>query len=233
MSNLAIIPSRGGSKRIPRKNIRDFFGFPIIKYPINVALKSACFDEVMVSTDDQEIAALAKSYGAAVPFLRSQANADDQATTIEVVQEVVLAYAKQGKEFETICCLYPTAVFVTPKLLQKAARMIQEPDTDEIVTIVPYEHPLERALVVVDESPYITFRTKEYAKTRTQDLPVSYHDAAQVYFLKTKAFLAEKAMFLTRTKPIIMDPNYVQDIDTLDDWSVAERKYEVMPKEEV
>jgi N-acylneuraminate cytidylyltransferase len=220
---IAIIPARGGSKRILRKNIRDFLGKPIITYPIEVAIESELFDEIMVSTDDKEIAAIAKSSGATVPFFRSATNSDDQANTTEVITEVLSEYQKFGKTFSLICCLYSTAVFVTKELIIQAQQILLDTHTSGVVTVVPYSHPIERALSVVNN--HLIFHNPDLKGIRTQDLAPSYYDAAQLYFLKTEAFMNEKSMFLHDCAPIIMSPSTVQDIDSFDDWHLAKLKY--------
>ena len=223
MSTLAIIPARGGSKRIPHKNIRNFLRQPIISYPIATALDSKLFDEVMVSTDDQEIASIAESYGATVPFLRSAETASDTTSTLSVLLEVLSNYEKQSRHFEYVCCLYPTAVFVTPDMIKLAYEMLQTGETNGVATFANYEHPIERAFKI--ENEIIILRNPGLWATRTQDLAPSYYDAGQLYFLKTKTMQDEQRIFLSKMKPLILKSNQVQDIDELDDWSLAEMKY--------
>ena len=223
MSSIAIIPARGGSKRIPHKNIRDFLGEPIISYPIAVALDSKLFDEVMVSTDDKEIASIAQSHGATVPFLRSVETSSDTATTLSVILEVLSNYEKQNKHFEYVCCLYPTAVFVTTDMIKLAYEMLQTGETNGVATFANYGHPIQRAFKI--EGDNIILRNPEYWDTRTQDLESIYYDAGQLYFLKTRTLQNEKRIFVSKLKPLILKSNQVQDIDELDDWSLAELKY--------
>ena len=185
MKNLCIIPARGGSKRIPRKNIKPFMGKPIIAYSIEAALKSSIFDEVMVSTDDVEFAEVAKKYGASVPFLRSEATSNDYATTVDVLLEVVDRYKQQGKEFDVVCCLYSTAPFVTAERLKEANGKLSD-KIDGCFTVVEYSYPIQRSLRV-NEQGLIEIRYPEYLKSRTQDLEKTYHDAGQFYFMKTAA----------------------------------------------
>jgi len=224
--SLAIIPARGGSKRIPKKNIRNFMGYPIIKYSIDSALKSGCFDEVMVSTDDKEIARLAKSFGASVPFMRSMKNASDYATTSDVIEEVLENYKKKkGKVFEAFCCIYPTALFVEPSLLRQAHAHIQKDNVEEAITAVKFRHPIERAFKV--EEGYMRMIRPETENLRSQDFEVCYYDAGQFYYLKTDKFLANKfkTMFLKNTVPVEISELRVQDINDEDDWKLAEAKY--------
>lgn len=225
MNSLAVIPARGGSKRIPHKNIKDFLGQPIISYPITAALTSTCFDEVMVSTDSQEIAEISRSYGATVPFLRSAKASGDYATTLDVLQEVFLEYDKLGRQFSQLCCLYPTAVFTTSKMIQQAHAILQQGEADGVTTFVRYEHPIERAFELDNAGKYVAFRNKIFFDTRTQDLPATYYDAGQMYFLTRDAILIEKTVFPQRTQPLILTSMQVQDIDNLDDWNIAELKY--------
>ena len=167
MKNLCIIPARGGSKRIPRKNIKPFMGKPIIAYSIEAALKSGIFDEVMVSTDDVEFAEVAKKYGASVPFLRSEATSNDYATTVDVLLEVVDRYKQQGKEFDVVCCLYSTAPFVTAERLKEANGKLSD-KVDGCFTVVEYSYPIQRSLRV-NEQGLIEMRYPEHLKSRTQD----------------------------------------------------------------
>ena len=224
MSNLAIILARAGSKRLPGKNIKNFLGKPIISYPIMAAIRSGIFDEIMVSTDSDEIAGIAKSYGAKVLFPRSANTSDDQSTTAEVISEVLSEYSKLGQTYTQVGCLYATSVFVTPELLNQAQTIITKEETDGVVTVTPYNHPIQRALSV--KNNHLSFNDPDLINTRTQDLEISYHDAAQLYFLKTMAFENEHTVFLKNSMPIILSPTTVQDIDTSVDWQLAELKYQ-------
>ena len=226
MKNLCIIPARGGSKRIPRKNIKPFIGKPIMAYSIEAALRSGVFDEVMVSTDDEEFAAIAKQFGASVPFMRSDATANDYATTVEVLLEVVDMYKKQGKKFDNVCCLYSTAPFVTPERLKEAYNKLSD-SIDGCFTVVEYSYPIQRSLKI-NESGLIEMRYPEYLKSRTQDLEKTYHDAGQFYFMKTSAMEQQKTVWLKRTDPLVLSELEVQDLDTLTDWQLAEMKFELI-----
>lgn len=226
MKNLCIIPARGGSKRIPRKNIKPFQGKPIMAYSIEAALKSGLFDEVMVSTDDEEFAEVAKQYGASVPFLRSAATANDYATTVDVLMEVVDTYRKQGEKFDNICCLYSTAPFVTPERLKEAFGKLSD-NVDGCFTVVEYSYPIQRSLRI-NESGMVEMIYPEHLKSRTQDLEKIYHDAGQFYFMKAAVMENEKTVWCKRTEPLILSELEVQDLDTLTDWTLAEMKYKLL-----
>ena len=228
MSSLCIIPARGGSKRIPRKNIKPFMGKPIIAYSIDAALKSGVFDEVMVSTDDEEIAGVASQYGASIPFFRSAETANDYATTVDVLLEVIETYRQQGKVFDTICCLYSTAPFVTPERLKESYVKLSD-NIDASFTMVEYSYPIQRSLRI-NEAGLVEMKYPEYLRSRTQDLEKVYHDAGQFYFVKTKTLIEEKTVWCKRTAPLVLPELEVQDLDTLTDWQLAEIKYELLHK---
>ena len=221
MSNLCIITARGGSKRIPRKNIRPFLGKPIIAYSIEAALNSGVFDEVMVSTDDEEIASVAREYGAAVPFLRSEASSNDFATTADVLNEVLDEYEKLGKVFDFFACVYPTAPFVTGDKLKAAMKSITLSDADSIRTVVQYSYPPQRAFVLKDG--ILSYQYPQYYRTRSQDLEPIYHDCGQFYIYRTSSF--RKFGDSGKMLPIVMPEEETQDIDNYSDWDLAEVKY--------
>lgn len=227
MKNIAIITARGGSKRIPKKNIRDFCGKPILAYSIEAAIESGIFDEVMVSTDDPEIADAAKAYGANIPFFRSEKTSDDFATTSDVLLEVLMMYKAQGRSFDHLCCLYPTAPFITAEKLQKAWNMLRESVGDCVFPVVRFSFPPQRG-VVLDGNGYIRMAFPEHLNSRSQDLEPMYHDCGQFYFCRTEAFLEQGKLMMEKTIPIIMPESEVQDIDTLEDWKIAEMKYRIM-----
>lgn len=223
MSSIAIITARGGSKRIPKKNIKSFCGKPILAYSIQAALESGIFDTVMVSTDSEEIAAVAKEYGAEVPFLRSDATSNDYATTADVLMEVLDQYSAAGKNFDWFCCLYPTAPFVTAEKLRHAADSFLNSGHDSLMPVVRYSFPPQRAMVLRDGN--LVYQYPEYARARSQDLEPIYHDCGQFYFCQTQPFITSKTIVTGNTQAFVVPEEEVQDIDTLTDWALAETKY--------
>ena len=223
MKCAAIITARGGSKRIPKKNIKDFCGKPILAYSIEAAISSGLFEEVMVSTDSEEIASIAKRYGAKVPFIRSERTSDDFATTFDVLEEVINKYSEDKIEFDTICCIYPTAPFVTPRKLREAMKLFMEKDASCVIPVVKYSFPPQRAFIMSNER--ILFQYPEYAKARSQDLEPIYHDCGQFYILKTEDMMKYRTIVPPNTYPFLMLEEEVQDIDNLSDWEIAEAKY--------
>lgn len=226
MGNLAIIPARGGSKRIPRKNIREFLGKPIISYSIESALNSGLFDEVMVSTDDNAIAKIALECGAKVPFLRSDKNADDYSTTLDVIEEVIEAYEQKGKEFENICCIYPTAPFISSDKLKEAYQLLINKKYDAVVPVMAFSFPPQRSLQLQDGK--LTYSFPEYENSRSQDLEKLYHDTGQFYLLKVSKLHQNKSLVPSNTGAIIISELEAQDIDNEKDWKLAELKYELL-----
>lgn len=225
MGKIAIIPARGGSKRIPRKNIKDFLGKPIIAYSIEVAIKSRIFDAVMVSTDDEEIAAIAKFYGADVPFFRSKKNSDDTATTVDVILEVIAEFKKQKRYFDTGCCIYPTAPLINEDLLLDAYDLMVEKKYDSVFPVVRFSYPIWRSLKL--EGTKSEMFWPEYLNSRSQDLPDAYHDAGQFYWFKYDQLLKNNTVFTKNAGSIILSESEVQDIDSMNDWILAEIKYKV------
>lgn len=224
--SIAIITARGGSKRIPRKNIKSFCGHPIIKYSIDAALETDCFDEVMVSTDDDEIAEVAMSYGASVPFMRSEANSNDYATTADVIKEVLLEYGKCGKEFEFFCCIYPTAPFVTACRIKESMDVLKRTGADSVLPVVRYSYPIQRSLKIEDNRAVMLW-PENYLK-RSQDLMPVYHDCGQYYCMRSSSLLEQMKLFADHTVPIILPESEVQDIDNEEDWKIAEMKYKIV-----
>lgn len=227
--NLAIITARGGSKRIPRKNIKPFCGKPILFYSIEAAKEANVFDEIMVSTDDEEIAALARSCGAKVPFLRSAATANDFASTDDVIMEVLNTYRERGEYFDAFCCIYPTAPFLTGERLRNAMELLKE--ADSVMPVVAFSYPPQRGLVI-NKSGYVERQFPEYATARSQDLQKIYHDCGQFYACRSKAFLAAGTTDVEHLLPLIMSEMEVQDIDTEEDWALAELKYRMLHRSE-
>lgn len=226
MARIAIITARGGSKRIPKKNIKDFCGKPIIAYSIQAALKSRVFDEIMVSTDSEEIAEVARSYGASVPFMRSEGTSNDYATTADVIAEVLEEYNKAGKQFDSFACIYPTAPFITAEKLGEAMKLLK--GADAVISVVKFSFPPQRAFVVRDGN--VAFQYPEFERTRSQDLEPIYHDCGQFYMCDSKLFLEKHSLILPHTKPYELPDEEVQDIDTISDWEIAEAKYSVLHK---
>ncbi|MDR0890825.1 MAG: pseudaminic acid cytidylyltransferase [Endomicrobium sp.] len=225
MKNLCIIPARGGSKRIPRKNIKDFFGKPIIAYSIEAAIKSNLFDEIMVSTDDNEICEISKQYGANVPFMRSALTSNDYASTSDVILEVLKCYNDIGKRYDNVACIYPTAPFITENILLKAFSMLNK-EIDSVFTMVAYSYPIQRGLHIIDGK--VKMINEEFRLTRSQDLEKIYHDAGQFYISKIETYLKEKTFWGENTAGIELSELEVQDLDTLTDWKLAEMKYELL-----
>lgn len=230
MKKLAVITARGGSKRIPRKNILPFLGKPILAYSIEAAIKSGQFDEVMVSTDDEEIAQIAREYGAKVPFMRSDATSNDFANTEDVLLEVLDEYEKRGESFDLICCIYPTAPFVTADKLNEALNKLLSSDADTLIPVVRFSYPPQRALVMKDD--YLEFKYPEHMLSRSQDLEPHFHDVGQFYMMKTEGFKKNKAIMRGKILPFEMPELEVQDIDNMTDWQIAEIKYQFMHKKE-
>ena len=228
MPSIAIIPARGGSKRIPRKNIKNFLGKPIIAYSIEAAINSNLFDEVMVSTDDNEIASIALKYGAKVPFLRSKKNSNDFATTYDVIEETLLKYKELGNNFDFACCIYSCAPLIQIASLKEAFTVLKKNVLDTVFPVVPFSFPIQRALKLKEEK--LSFFNPEFALTRSQDLEVSYHDAGQFYFMNCESVLKKKALLTDKTGAVVLDELLVQDIDIKSDWKLAEFKYKLKNK---
>lgn len=226
MKKVAIIPARGGSKRIPRKNIKLFLGKPIIAYSIEAAFKSNLFEEVMVSTDDEEIANLARQLGANVPFMRSAKNADDFATTVDVLLEVIQSYEKRGRSFAYGCCIYPTAPFVSADLLKKAYDKLIAQELDTVFPVLKYSFPIQRALRINPEQK-VEMWQPEHLTTRSQDLEPAFHDAGQFYWFQTAALSREQQLLTDNTGGILLSEMDAHDIDNMEDWQVAAFKYQM------
>lgn len=220
---VAIIPARGGSKRIPKKNIRPFLGKPIIAYSIAGAIKSGCFDEVMVSTDSEEIKKVALKYKAKVPFLRSAKNSSDYATIADAVLEVIESYRKIGIEFKYVCCILPTVPTISAKNIDEAFGILRSTGADGVMPVVEYEYPVQRMLEV--SGKYIRMADRKNETKRSQDLAVMYHDAGRFVWARTKSFLRQRTFFMTKIVPMFFDRTIVQDIDSEQDWKIAEMKF--------
>lgn len=224
--SIAIITARGGSKRIPKKNIKAFCGKPMIAYSIEAALGAACFDKVMVSTDCEEIAEVAREYGAEVPFMRSEKTSDDFATTADVLKEVLAEYEKRGEVFDKMACIYPTAPFITEEKLQSGMKMLQRKEVVMAMPVVAFSYPPQRGYVM--QGDCVAMKWKENYPKRSQDLERMYHDAGQFYCYDIHAFVKADGMITEGISPIILDELEVQDIDNETDWKLAELKYQLM-----
>ncbi|HML36320.1 MAG TPA: pseudaminic acid cytidylyltransferase [Bacillota bacterium] len=224
--NVAIITARGGSKRIPGKNIKEFCGKPILQYSIQAAIDSGIFDEIMVSTDDAEIAEMTIACGAKVPFMRSSKNSDDFATTADVIGEVLAEYKKTDREFQYACCIYPTAPFVTGKKLQDAMRELIASDADSVIPVVGFSYPPQRGFVI--ENGRLKMKWPEHLNSRSQDLETIYHDCGQFYCFKISSFQQTGKLVMDNTIPFQIPELQVQDIDTEEDWKLAELKYRML-----
>lgn len=230
MKSVAIITARGGSKRIPRKNIKPFLGRPILEYSIEAALAADMFHEVMVSTDDEEIANVAKKAGAKVPFLRSEKTANDFATTADVVAEVLDSYERIGTSFGRACCIYPTAPFVTANAIKTAMMILEQEQADSVIPVVRFSFPPQRGVLIQDGR--IVPKWKECMNMRSQDLEPLYHDCGQFYCLNVESFRRQKAIWMENVVPFVQDELFVQDIDTPEDWKMAEMKYRLLYMDE-
>jgi len=225
MTNLAIIPARGGSKRIPRKNIKDFFGKPVIAYPIRAALDSGLFEEVMVSTDDPEIAEVSKSFGAIVPVLRSSQNADDHAGLADVVKEVLDFYQKTNRLFERFCCILPATPFVLPEQFKKSLNFLISGKYASVFPAIRFSHPIQRAFKI--ENGNALMLRPETMQSRTQDLQNTYFDSGQFYWMKVSSFYKENRFFTQNTGAIEFPEADFIDIDNETDWWKAEQIFRI------
>lgn len=224
---LCVIPARGGSKRIPRKNIRDFCGKPMIAWSIDVAIKSECFDRIIVSTDDKEIAAVAEQCGAEIPFMRPAELADDYAGTTVVVSHAIKWQNSHGDLVDKVCCLYATAPFVQATDLQKGLKVLESSGAEYAFAVTSYAFPIQRSIRIT-ESQRIEMFQPEHFNTRSQDLEEAWHDAGQFYWGKAAAWLENKPIFSVDSAPVLIARHRVQDIDTLDDWNQAQLMFTLL-----
>lgn len=223
MKNLAIIPARGGSKRIPRKNVKPFMGKPILAYSIENALATELFDEVMVSTDDPEIMEVAKQYGASVPFVRTEKTANDFASLADVIHEVVDMYVEGGQTFDNMCCILATCPLVKASYILEAYQKLINSDFISVYPVVQFSYPILRSLKM-DEHGEVSMNWPEYAKTRSQDLAPAYHDSGTFYWHKVESWMRGDR----KGGGIVIAEDLVQDIDTEEDWRMAELKYQLI-----
>ena len=224
-----MIPARGGSKRIPRKNIKEFCGKPMISYSIKAALDSKCFNQVIVSTDDAEIGEIAKYFGANVPFLRPESLANDYAGTIPVIQHAIEWFDGSKQSLVEVCCLYATAPFISISTIKNAYKQMQRTQADFCFTATSFSFPIQRAIKVIAENRVEMFYP-EHFKTRSQDLEKSYHDAGQLYWGKAESFRQHKPLLSNSSTPYILPRYLVQDVGTPEDWKRAELMYQVLKK---
>ncbi|MBR8465385.1 pseudaminic acid cytidylyltransferase [Campylobacter sp. faydin G-140] len=220
---LCIIPARGGSKRIPRKNIKDFCGLPLIAYSIKAALNSQVFTDVIVSTDDDEIASVALKYGAKVPFIRETNLSDDYATSSDVVRDVIIKF---GDRFDEICCIYATAPLLTDEILRRAYVKFKETNAEFLFSATEFAFPIQRA-IKLDKNSRVSMFYPHFEHTRSQDLEAAYHDAGQFYFGKKSAWLTQKSIFAPHSVAFLLPRNLVCDIDTPDDFEFAKKLYQI------
>jgi pseudaminic acid cytidylyltransferase len=225
---IAVIPARGGSKRIPRKNIRDFCGKPVIAWSIEAAQRSACFDQVIVSTDDDEIAGLARGLGAVVPFVRPAKLSGDHIGTTDVIRHAIdFLNSCSDRTVEHACCIYATAPFVTSEDILEGLQILLSKECDYVFTVTSYAYPIQRALRITRQGQVEMFNP-EYIESRSQDLEDAYHDAGQFYWGRAEAWLSESPIFSPGAVPLILPRYRVQDIDTPEDWTQAEKMYNVL-----
>lgn len=224
---LAVIPARGGSKRIPRKNIKPFGGLPMIAWSISSAIESQCFDRIIVSTDDEEIAAVAKQHGAEAPFVRPAHLSDDHTGTIPVIAHAIEWQNQNGQAASEVCCLYATAPFVQAADLQRGLQVLQSTGADYAFSVTSYAFPIQRAIRITADQRVEMFQP-EHFNTRSQDLPEAWHDAGQFYWGQAQAWLTAKPLFSQGAAPVPLPRHLVQDIDTPEDWERAEWLFKAM-----
>lgn len=226
MKNLCIIPARGGSKRIPRKNVKPFLGKPMLVYSIEAALATGLFDEVMVSTDDEEIANVARQYGAKVPFMRSAESANDKSTMEDVIEEVIIKYQELDKLFDNFCCILATAPFITSTLLVESYDTFSSSNGDSLVPCIRFSYPVQRCLRV--KNGFLAMREPAHIHSRSQDLEPMFHDSGLFYWMKNDVFMKEKEIFCEKACLFEIEESKCQDIDTEEDWKIAEMKYKIL-----
>ena len=222
--NLCVIPARGGSKRIPKKNIKNFFGKPIIAWSIEQAINSNCFDKIMVSTDDKDIAKIAKSYGADIPFIRPKKLSDDHTATTPVIAHAIKWYIKKNYNPSYICCIYATAPFIRASDLKKGLKILKKNRCDYVFPVVNYNYPIQRAFIIKKNNRLKMFNS-EHFNSRSQDLEEAFHDAGQFYWGKKNSWLENRIVISEKALPILIPRSRALDIDTIEDWSIAETMF--------
>ena len=226
---LCVIPARGGSKRIPKKNIKNFCGKPIIAWSIETAKESKCFDKIIVSTDDEQIAYEARRYGAEVPFMRPKELSDDYTATVPVISHAIEWQTKNDRKPKYVCCIYPTAPFIKTIDLQKGLRVLKESKSDYVFSATDYPYPIQRSFRINKDNTLEMFYPEHY-NSRSQDLEEAFHDAGQFYWGLTDAWLNDRPVFNKNSTPTIIPRNRVQDIDTPEDWHIAVSMFEALNK---
>lgn len=229
---LAIIPARGGSKRIPRKNIKLFGGKPMIAWSIEAAMRSGCFDRIIVSTDDAEIADFAVALGAEAPFMRPAALSDDHTPTIPVIAHAIAWQQEHGETPSEACCIYATAPFITADDLQRGLDILQNNQCDYAFSVTSYAFPIQRAIRINDRERVEMFQPTHF-NTRSQDLEEAFHDAGQFYWGKAQAWLENKPIFSSDSAPVMLPRHRVQDIDTPEDWQRAQWMFEIHRQQDI
>lgn len=224
MKNICIIPARGGSKRVKNKNILNLYGKPIIAYAIEKAISSKLFDKILVSTDSVEIKKVALQYGAEVPFIRSNKNSDDFATTSDVLYEVLIKLAETGLNYDNICCLYPTSVLFDYSYLEIGLKKMLNSDVNSVITLKKYSHPIQRAINIKNECAF--WNNQKFEFTRTQDCQEYFFDAGQFYWNKIKSFLVEKKLLTSKSGYIILKENESVDLDIFEDFDILKYKFD-------
>ena len=228
--NVAVIPARGGSKRIPRKNIKQFCGKPMLAWSIEAAKKSGLFERIICSTDDEEIAIVAREYGAETPFLRPAELSDDHTGTIPVVAHAINKLQNSENKIDIVCCIYATAPFIQEVDLKNSLEQLEKEDANYCFAVTNYPFPIQRAIRITIENRCEMLQPEMF-NMRSQDLDEAYHDAGQLYWGKTTAWLETEQMFSLKSTPYILPRYLVQDIDTEEDWLQAELMFNTMRKD--
>lgn len=223
---LAVIPARGGSKRIPQKNIKSFCGKPIIAWSIEAAIKSKCFDKVIVSTDDDEIAKIALEYGAEVPFSRPSELSNDYSGIVQVMQHAINWYNERNATFESVCCIFATAPFISIDDIRHCSELLESNNSDYVFPVTTFNYPIKRALKINNDG-YVEMFNPEHYNTRSQDLEEVYHDAGQFYWGSSNAWMNETPIFSPNSSPFVIPRYRVLDIDTPEDWIQAELMFRI------
>jgi len=228
---LCVIPARGGSKRIPKKNIKNFCGKPIISWPIIAAIKSKCFDRIIVSTDDEEIKEVANFYGAETPFTRPKELSDDFSSSLDVVKHAIEIQNDVDKHQDTVCCIYPTAPFISPSDILRGLQALEDNEVDYSLSVTSYPYPIQRALKL-NQNNLVEMVSPQFLKSRSQDLESNFHDAAQFYWGLSSAWINSKPIFEGNSYPVYIPRYRVQDIDNEEDWVSAEFMFQAIRSRE-